>query len=158
MKRSFKVIILEGFQQFIKDIKQTKWAIIAIIAYFAFVRKFIFSMCPLVMITGYPCPSCGLTRAGIRLLHLDFGGAWRMHPFIYGVVILVAVFCWNRYICLRQRQPKNMKLLAGTMIVFLVVFYIYRMVRYFPTQPPMNYYSNNLFLRYWHALMHLLNK
>ena len=98
MKRSFKTIISEGYEQFIKDIKQTKWAIIVIIAYFVFVRKFIYSICPLNMLTGYPCPSCGLTRAGIRLLHFDFAGAWHMHPFIYVVAILVFRYCWNRYI------------------------------------------------------------
>ena len=51
MKRSFKTIISEGYEQFIKDIKQTKWAIIVIIAYFVFGRKFIYSICPLIMLT-----------------------------------------------------------------------------------------------------------
>lgn len=95
MKRSFKTIISEGYEQFIKDIKQTKWAIIVIIAYFVFGRKFIYSICPLIMLTGYPCPSCGLTRAGIQLLHFDFAGAWHMHPFIYVVAILVFCYCWE---------------------------------------------------------------
>ena len=144
MKRSFKTIISEGYEQFIKDIKQTKWAIIVIIAYFVFGRKFIYSICPLIMLTGYPCPSCGLTRAGIRLLHFDFAGAWHMHPFIYVVAILVFRYCWNRYIRLQLRQPKSMKILAGIALVALVIFYIYRMVRYFPGEPPMSYYSGNL--------------
>ena len=122
MKRSFKTIISEGYEQFIKDIKQTKWAIIVIIAYFVFGRKFIYSICPLIMLTGYPCPSCGLTRAGIRLLHFDFAGAWHMHPFIYVVAILVFRYCWNRYIRLQLRQPKSMKILAGIALVALVIF------------------------------------
>lgn len=144
MKRSFQTIISEGYEQFIKDIKQTKWAIIVIIAYFVFGRKFIYSICPLIMLTGYPCPSCGLTRAGIRLLHFDFAGAWHMHPFIYVVAILVFCYCWNRYIRLQLRQPKSMKILAGIALVALVIFYIYRMVCYFPGESPMSYYSGNL--------------
>ena len=75
MRRSFKEILSDGIKLFIKDIKSAKWVIIFVIAYFAFLRNMIFSMCPMVMITGYPCPSCGMTRAGIRLLHLDFAGA-----------------------------------------------------------------------------------
>ena len=88
MRRSFKKVLSDGMKLFIKDIKSAKWVIIFVIAYFAFLRNMIFSMCPMVMITGYPCPSCGMTRAGIRLLHLDFEGAWEIHPFIYGVVLL----------------------------------------------------------------------
>ena len=105
MRRSFKEILSDGIKLFIKDIKSAKWVIIFVIAYFAFLRNMIFSMCPMVMITGYPCPSCGMTRAGIRLLHLDFAGAWEIHPFIYGVVLLVILFAWNRYIRMRP-MPK----------------------------------------------------
>lgn len=67
-----------------------------------------------------------------------------MHPFIYVVAILVFHYCWNRYIRLQLRQPKSMKILAGIALVALVIFYIYRMVRYFPGEPPMSYYSGNL--------------
>lgn len=58
-----------------------------------------------------------------------------MHPFIYVVAILVFRYCWNRYIRLQLRQPKSMKILAGIALVALVIFYIYRMVCYFPGEP-----------------------
>ena len=149
MRRSFKEILSDGIKLFIKDIKSAKWVIIFVIAYFAFLRNMIFSMCPMVMITGYPCPSCGMTRAGIRLLHLDFAGAWEIHPFIYGVVLLVILFAWNRYIRMRP-------MLAGIMLTTLVVFYVYRVKKYFPGDPPMSYYESNLVNRIREFLHHLI--
>ena len=112
-------------------------------------------MCPIVMITGYPCPSCGMTRAGIKLLHLDFAGAWEIHPFIYGVVLLVILFAWNRYIRMRP-MPKYLSWLAGIMLTTLVVFYVYRVKKYFPGDPPMSYYESNLVNRIREFLHHLI--
>ncbi len=78
-----------------------------------------------------------------------------MHPFIYVVAILVFRYCWNRYIRLQLRQPKSMKILAGIALVALVIFYIYRMVYYFPGEPPMSYYSGNLLHTYKNFLANL---
>jgi hypothetical protein len=36
--------------------------------------------CPLFLLTGIPCPTCGMTRAARFALHGDFGAATRMHP------------------------------------------------------------------------------
>ena len=58
------------------DIKQAKWVIIFIIAYFAFMKNFLYSTCPSVLLTGYPCPACGMTRAAFCLLRMDFKGAF----------------------------------------------------------------------------------
>lgn len=38
------------------------------------------SICPFANVTGHPCPGCGLTRAMLALLSLDFGEALRLHP------------------------------------------------------------------------------
>ena len=78
-----------------------------------------------------------------------------MHPFIYVVAILVFRYCWNRYIRLQLRQPKSMKILAGIALVALVIFYIYRMVCYFPGESPMSYYSGNLLHTYKNFLANL---
>jgi len=39
-----------------------------------------FAFCPLKRLTGIPCPSCGTTRACLRLLHGDWRGALAMQP------------------------------------------------------------------------------
>lgn len=139
MKKTLK----DGFVLLKNDIKRAKWAIIVIIAYFVFGSRVMHSVCPLVWITGFPCPACGLTRAGIRLLHLDFVGAWRMHPFIYAVVLGAAVFAWERYIC-KKNIGIWFKRYCIAVIIFMILFYIWRMYRYFPNRPPMSYYRYNL--------------
>ncbi len=42
-----------------------------------------FWQCPILYYTGIPCPGCGMTRALLRLLILDFAGAAAYHPLVY---------------------------------------------------------------------------
>ncbi len=133
------------------DIYDARWAIILIIAcfasYFLFFSHYLYSLCPVRMITGFPCPACGLTRAGFRLLRLDFAGAWEIHPFIYGIVILAALFCLNRYFLKGQPLRRFLYLAAGLTLAGMIVFYLWRIFTRFPGEPPMEYYSGNLINR-----------
>ena len=126
-----------------KDIKDIKWAIIIIIAYFALGRYFLYSLCPMVMVTGLPCPGCGLTRAGFALLRLDLAGAYRIHPFIYPIAGYIAVFGWTRY-NMARRMGKKLKAGLTVLMVLVILFYGWRMWMYFPGEPPMSYYERNL--------------
>lgn len=126
-----------------KDIKDVKWAIIIIIAYFALGRYFLYSLCPMVMVTGLPCPGCGLTRAGFALLRLDLAGAYRIHPFIYPIAGYMVVFGWNRYI-MGRRMGKKLKAGLIVLMALAILFYGWRMWMYFPGEPPMSYYERNL--------------
>ncbi len=47
--------------------------------------------CPFAVVTGLPCPTCGVTRAVRLALHGDFAGATRMHPLWFVVVPAVVV-------------------------------------------------------------------
>ena len=132
-----------------KDIAELKWAIIAVIAYFALSGRILGSVCPLVYITGFPCPSCGLTRAGLAVLHLDFGRAWEMHPFIFLIGLWVLAAAYERYGKGRDGLSFHLKLAGGAMIAGMVLFYIYRMYVYFPNCPPMTYYYDNLLYHIW---------
>lgn len=135
--------IVEGLRLLYGDIKSARWAIMLVIAYFVFLKKFLHSLCPMVLITGFPCPGCGLTRAGFRVLRLDFAGAWETHPFIFAVIALAVVFVAERYVC-QSRRMKVSKWCAIVVIVGMVVFYVWRMVNMFPDVPPMTYYHRNL--------------
>ncbi len=138
----------EAFKKIGKDIYAARWAIIIIIAYFVILRQFVYSLCPMVMVTGFPCPACGLTRAGFRLLHLDFAGAWSVHPFIYAVLILAVLFCVNRYFLKGQPLDKVVYWAAIATLIGMFVYYIWRMITQFPGDPPMTYYSGNLINRF----------
>ena len=128
----------------LKDIKSARWAIILIIAYFAFFKKYIYSICPVVLITGFPCPGCGMTRALLCVLKLDFAGAWRMHPFIYPIILLAALFCICRYI-MGNRGMKFLFTIVIIIAVAMIIFYVWRMYMYFPGNAPMSYYYGSLF-------------
>lgn len=106
-------------------------------------EKYLHSLCPMVMITGLPCPGCGLTRALFCLLRLDFSGAFRMHPFIYPIAFYAGIFGWNRYIR-KQNMGSLLKALVLLSAVAMILFYIWRMLKFFPGDPPMSYYSRNL--------------
>lgn len=43
----------------------------------------IFPSCIVSKIIGRSCPGCGLTRAGISMLKLDFKAAWNFNPMIF---------------------------------------------------------------------------
>jgi hypothetical protein len=38
-------------------------------------------LCPFKMLTGYPCPGCGLTHAFCDISHGHFKMAWQANPF-----------------------------------------------------------------------------
>lgn len=152
MKRTFKTVIKQAFLKFFTDIKSAKWVIIFIIAYFAFMRIIFHSTCPVVLLSGFPCPACGLSRAGRLLLHLDVTGACKVHPFIFPIAGIILLFLWNRYICLKK-TTEWIKWSMIIVIISAVIYYIWRMYHYFPGEPPMSYYSNNL-LFYINQLVH----
>lgn len=125
------------------DIKDAKWAFILLIAYFVLAAKFSYSTCPVVMLIGFPCPACGLTRAVMLLLHLDFAGAFQMHPFIYMVIIFAILFMWRRYVRTIQ-QDQLLKWAAVIIIVLMLLYYVGRMAVQFPGEAPMQYYDQSV--------------
>lgn len=150
-RRSLKEIFSDAWRLFLNDIKSAKWAIAVIIACFVLLRNILYSMCPMVVLTGLPCPGCGLTRAGFSVLRMDFCGAWRIHPFIFPIILLIILFCFNRYIFMKKRMP----LLKWCMVFLMssmILFYIWRMLKFFPGEPPMGYYQYNVLSRLIHLL------
>lgn len=158
MKDFSRCYIKKVFLKILTDLKTGGWVAAVIAAtYFGFLRKYLYSICPVVMITGYPCPSCGMTRAGIMLLHFQFKEAFTFHPFIYFFVIWIAAFCINRYLFFRRITPW-LKWSAGIGIMAMTIFYIWRMYHFFPGDPPMSYYDGNLLKLFFERVCVILNK
>ena len=44
---------------------------------------------------GFPCPTCGMTRAYFALLRLDFKAAFAYHPLFWAVPILLLFFWFD---------------------------------------------------------------
>ena len=90
----------------------------------------------------------GISLSGMRTYKsrnpaFAFKGAWKMHPFIYAFAAGVVIFAWKRYIC-KKPIGKWFKTGCVVCVVLMVIYYVWRMYRYFPDQPPMSYYHYNL--------------
>lgn len=142
-----KKYIKETFDYIRKDVrsygKGIMWAVVLINAHFVLLSKYIASLCPLVWITGYPCPACGLTRAGICLLRGQYGRVLELHPFIYVILAFGMAVVVYRYL-FHGKSVKWMQALLVIMIVAMILYYVYRFLNYFPNQQPMVYNPNNL--------------
>ena len=49
-------------------------------------------ICPVAIIAQQPCPACGLTRASLSLLRLDLHHAFELHPLVFVVLPLLALW------------------------------------------------------------------
>lgn len=48
--------------------------------------------CPILNVLGVPCPGCGMTRALLNALRLDFSAAFAYHPMFWSVPVLYGYF------------------------------------------------------------------
>ena len=83
-------------------------------------------------ITGLPCATCGMSRAWICSLRLDFAQAFFWHPLFWTVplVALFLIFFGARRWVLRG--------LTACLLLFVMV-YALRMLLLFPHTPPMTF-------------------
>jgi hypothetical protein len=91
--------------------------------------------CPVRLVTGLPCPSCGLTRAARFALRGDFARATAMHPmwmlvlpFLAGVAIAECVAFarvrrWGTVLDTRWGRRVSLGLLAALVAVWIARFF-----------------------------------
>lgn len=81
-------------------------------------------ICPFRLLTGLPCPGCGLTRSWVFAVHGDIGASLSAHPFglpLLGLVLVLAVVLLIRRAGRRAgpnldrlvRHPLTVAVLAG---------------------------------------------
>lgn len=125
-----------------KDIRE-HWRAVAFLCIAAAVLVKCFeAACISQLIAGLPCPACGMTRAALLFLSGHWSESFQMQPFFYAVIAGIVLSFVCRYVikgCQRVVQYYAMAMTAAA-----VIFYIYRMIRYFPDIPPMTYRSDNL--------------
>lgn len=80
--------------------------------------------CPIKFVTGISCAGCGMTRAWIALLHLDFSKAMYYHPLFWLPPIALIVF-----LCRKHMNQKVYKILIFTLIMVFVIVYLCRLVK-----------------------------
>ena len=96
-------------------------------------------------VTGLKCPGCGMTRSVVCFALGQFSRGWQYSPLGIFWLLLALYFCIARY--LLGKPAKGLLPAAGVLIGLMIVFYLYRMYRFFPGEVPMEYTRGNLLER-----------
>ena len=129
--------MLNDLKHFIKKF----WLVLLIFsAYITITYIFHIPNCFIKMIIGFPCPSCGLTRAGFAVLRLDFKEAFYYNPLIYLLPLILCVLIFKTSIF---KKLYHSKLFWLIIISITIINYIIRLIYIYPN-PPMDYDSNNV--------------
>ncbi len=149
-----RVKIREAAERVKRDIRQF-WAVgVAFAIYSVIVRSVFGAFCPFLIVTGFPCAGCGLTRAGMYLLRGNFSQAAALNPSIFAFALL---YCgYFRY--LEGTKVKGFSLALGVLVAVTLAVYIYRMYLYFPNKVPYVYYKRNLLAEIFPWYERLLNR
>ena len=84
--------------------------------------------CLIYSLFHIPCPSCGMTRAWIAALQLDFAQAFSFHPMFWSVPILYIYIV--RQCRVFENTVLNHSLLGGILLGF-AVNYVRVLIRFF---------------------------
>ena len=79
--------------------------------------------CIIRFVTGVACPGCGLTRAWLCALHLDFAAALAFHPLFWLVPpVALAVVCYERTSRMPSVSSGARRVLAACLAAAVVLF------------------------------------
>lgn len=135
-----------------KDIREMAIPLIAISLYILMGNLLFGKICPTRMLFGIPCPGCGTTRAFLLLIQGKVTEATVSNPIWIPIVVLGCIFFINRYFVRSQKVSDKithlLKMLLVISCILCMIYYIYRMVFWYPDRAPMVYDSDNL-LRIW---------
>lgn len=125
----------KGLALLLEDIRALFPAIAAILVY-ALITHLIFNrFCPMLILTDYPCPGCGMTRALFLVLTGQFARAWEFQPPVYGWILFGTAFLIRRYLTekpLMSREKNIWILLLALLLFWSLILYGYRIFAGFP--------------------------
>lgn len=138
MKENSKAVLCRIW----KDIMEFKWAILFFTLYYIAAHLALNAFCPLVIVTGFPCPACGMTRAVQYMLGGQFERSFRANPMALPWILFCVYFVWMRYI--KGKKVKAFNEILCALLVMMIAVYLVRMKSIFPYRPPMAYTRGNI--------------
>ncbi|MBQ8258994.1 MAG: DUF2752 domain-containing protein [Clostridia bacterium] len=100
----------------------------AVVVVFYFLSRFFGSICPTYRIFGICCPFCGMTRAHLAALRLDFSQALYYNPVFF--LGLPCIFFMVHDKLFAPKYEKLRKIIAGILLGIIVAVYIVRVCLY----------------------------
>lgn len=101
-------------------------AIVVILMYISNIQ------CLIKEVIGLPCPTCGMTRAWVSVLRLDFKEAFWWHP-LFPIAILIL------YLLIDNDNPRRwFQILLASTVVLLTVVFIVRLMHSGWDTPPLD--------------------
>ncbi|SDB40914.1 DUF2752 domain-containing protein [Butyrivibrio sp. INlla16] len=125
-----------------EDIRHNGLPILVIVfAWFA-VTLIFHRFCPMVIVTGFPCPGCGMTRALISFITLHPIRAMQYNPSYPFWIVVLIIGAYQRYV-----QGKSFNSLKYPLIIvgcITIGVYVWRLTHSFPSTEPMVYTHQNV--------------
>jgi hypothetical protein len=90
-----------------------------------------FPTCLLRLALGIPCPACGLTRATLAAMRLDFGAALRWHPLSLALLAAIAVVSGAAFVASDGTWRRMVVVTTGAAGVLLIVVWVMRFAGWF---------------------------
>ncbi|WP_035795101.1 DUF2752 domain-containing protein [Butyrivibrio sp. WCD3002] len=131
----------KALNRLIKDIIQNRKVILIVLLIWGGVVLVFHKFCPMVLLTGLPCPGCGLTRAFFSFLTLHPMEALTYNATSVLWIAFILYAFWNRYVC--DRKIKGFGIILGILLIITIGYYLWRMAHFFPGVGTMAYFENN---------------
>lgn len=83
--------------------------------------------CVFRLMTGIPCPGCGMTRAWLAALRLDFAAAFAYHP-LFWVVPIAFALAFVREETASDKVKHGIDIVIAVLCVLVIAVWIVRLV------------------------------
>lgn len=107
-----------------RDIRRIYPALLAAAGYLLLMELLFHSTCFFVILFGFPCPGCGMTRAFFSLLRLDFEGVMENNISILAWIFLGVYLFWWYYG--KEKEPPAKWLVIILVCIFTFFVYFWR--------------------------------
>ena len=117
-------MIVHILEDYMKHIKNFVFFTLACLIYLSVFEYFFGMICPFRIMFGFSCPGCGMSRAIIALLHLDFMQAIHYHPLVICIPFIIFLFFRITSGMTKGTSKLLMVLVALFLTVYIIRIYI----------------------------------
>lgn len=89
-----------------------------VLLFFAFVYR-----CPFLLFLKFPCPGCGITRAYLAALRLDFKSAFNYHPLFFTVLPVLLYIPHKKLFKIKISIIFEIIILCLLYLLFIIIFF-----------------------------------